>query len=89
MSEAISDLVGKNVFVRTVTMHHTGHLVSADGAWLVLDDAAWIADSGRFSTALAEGELAEVEPFPGRVYVAAGSVVDVCEWVHELPRKVK
>lgn len=33
---------------------------------------------------------AEVEPFPdGPVLVSRGSVIDVCEWRHALPRSVK
>jgi hypothetical protein len=82
-------LIGKNVLVRTVTHYYTGRLESAEGGWLELADAAWIADTGRFSAALAKGTLTEVEPYPGTAYVSAGAVVDACEWAHELPRKVK
>ena len=89
----IEALDGKNVLVRTVTHYYTGRLALPDAdqpqGWLRLDDAAWIADTGRFSAALEKGTLAEVEPYPGACYVSAGAVVDVCEWPHELPRKVK
>ena len=54
-----------------------------------LDDAAWIADTGRFSDALKNGNLNEVEPYPGSCFVSAGAVVDVSEWAHELPRTRK
>jgi hypothetical protein len=83
-------LTGKNVLVRTVTNYYTGRLASngANG-WLQLDDAAWIADTGRFSTALAKGTLSEVEPYPGTCYISAGAVVDISEWTHDLPRTVK
>ncbi len=84
---SIDSLTGHNVFIRTVTNFYTGRLASADGAWLHLEDAAWIADTGRFADALADGTLAEVEPYPGACWVAAGAVVDVCEWYHDLPRK--
>lgn len=83
-----ADLTGKKVFVRTVTHYYTGRLHSAEGGFLRLDDAAWIADTGRFSAALKTGDLSEVEPYPGTCYVAAGAVVDVSEWQHELPRTV-
>jgi len=74
--------------VRTVTLYYTGRLVAADGQWLTLEDVAWVADTGRWSTALTTGTLVEVEPYPdGRVLVAVGAVVDVCSWAHELPRK--
>jgi hypothetical protein len=83
----ISDLLGQNVFVRTVTNYYTGRLTGSGPDFLHLEEAAWVADTGRFSTALATGKLNEVEPYPGDCWVAAGAVVDICEWRHELPRK--
>jgi hypothetical protein len=82
------ELTGKNVFVRTVTHYYTGHLAAVDDGWLILDDAAWIADTGRFGEALTTGKLSEVEPYPGRCLVQVGAVVDMCEWTHDLPRTV-
>ncbi len=83
----IEKLKGKNVFVRTVTHHYTGRLAAVEDGFLQLDEAAWIADDGRFADALAEGKLAEVEPYPGTCYVALGAIVDVSEWLHDLPRE--
>lgn len=83
------DLTGKNVFIRTVTNYYTGRLESADTQWLQLADAAWIADTGRFADALAKGILNEVEPYPGTCWVAAGAVIDISEWAHDLPRTQK
>ena len=81
---------GSNVFIRTVTMHYTGKLVEVTPGELVLEEAAWVADSGRFAEALAQGTLNEVEPYPsGRVCISRGAVLDVSIWGHELPRKVK
>lgn len=88
MSE-IDAYVGKNVFVRTVTFYYTGHLASADDAFLRLEQAAWIAETGYWSETLAKGTLNEVEPYPNEVLVARGSIVDVCEWKHNLPREKK
>jgi len=79
-------LVGKNVFVRTVTHHYTGKLEAAADGMLYLSDAAWIADDGRFADCLKNGTVNEVEPYPGDCYVNAGSLVDVSEWLHDLPR---
>ena len=84
----ITSLIGKNVIVRTVTNYYTGSLVSC-AEYLHLEDAAWIADTGRFATALATGKLSEIEPYPADCWVAAGSVVDISEWRHELPRTQK
>ena len=85
----ITALIGKNVLVRAVTLYYTGRLVAIEDGFLVLDGAAWIADTGRFHQALTTGLLNEVEPYPGTCYVSAGAVVDVSEWAHDLPRKQK
>jgi len=85
----IDGYISKNVFVRTVTHHYTGVLVSADESFLELGEAAWIADDGRFTQALADGVLSEVEPFPGSCLVSRGALLDICEWTHDLPRTQK
>ena len=82
-------VIGKAYLVRTGTMLVTGRVVQVVGQLLVLEDAAWIADTGRFSTALKTGELSEVEPADGLVFVGIGAIVDVYEWNHKLPREVK
>jgi hypothetical protein len=81
--------VGKCYLIRTVTMMYTGRLECITKEDFVLSDAAWIADSGRYSTALRTGELNEVEPYPNRVSVARASRVDAAEWNHPLPRETK
>jgi hypothetical protein len=83
--------VGKNYFIRTVTHHLTGKLIKVTAKELVLMDAAWIADDGRFMNALREGKLNEVEPFHDgdEVIVGRGAVIDAVEWRHALPRKQK
>lgn len=76
--------VGKSYFIRTVTYHLTGRVKSIIGGFLVLESAAWIADSGRFSTALRTGELSEVEPV-GEAIVNTSAVTDAFAWRHTLP----
>lgn len=80
--------IGQAYFVRTVTMHLTGRIVAVHPQELVMEDAAWIADSGRFATALRTGALSEVEPI-GTVIIGRGSIVDVSEWRHALPKEQK
>lgn len=82
-------VLGEKYLIRTVTMMLTGRLVYLDDKELVLEDAAWIADSGRFSEALKTGKLNEVEPFPGEAGVGRGAIVDFAVWGHELPKVVK
>lgn len=78
--------IGANYLIRTVTMIDTGRLVQVTMTELVLEDAAWIADTGRFADALKKSEFNEVEPFPaGRVIIGRASVVDAVE-ISTLPR---
>lgn len=83
--------IGANYMVRTVTMINTGRLVQVTNQELVLEDAAWIADTGRFATTLKDGNFNEIEPFPdGRVIVGRGAVIDACELTgFPLPRAQK
>ena len=89
-SEAHPFEKGQKYFIRTVTHHQVGRCVDIKGRFIVLEDASWVADDGRFSTAMSSGEFSEVEPFGDvRVFVNAASIIDVVEWPHELPRGVK
>lgn len=83
--------VGEAYFVRTVTHHLVGKLVKVTPAELVLVDAAWVADDGRFHEAIAKGTVAEVEPYPdgAEVIVGRGSLIDATRWQHALLRVVK
>ena len=81
--------VGKIYLIRTVTMIQTGRLVAVGDKELVLEDAAWIADTGRFADALKTGKFNEVEPFPdGKVIVGRGAVIDAVE-ITMAPREQK
>lgn len=81
--------IGKNYLIRTVTMFNTGRLVAVGTHELVLEDAAWIPDTGQFSETLVSGEFSEVEMFPkGRVIVGRGAVIDACP-IDKLPTATK
>lgn len=81
--------IGKNYLIRTVTMIDTGRLVAVGEHELVLEDAAWIADTGRFTQAVAKAEFGEVEPFPsGRVIIGRGSIIDAVQ-IEKIPREQK
>jgi hypothetical protein len=81
--------IGTNYFIRTVTHHYTGRLEAVYQKELVLSECAWIADDGRFHTALSTGELNEVEPMLGNVIIGRASVIDASVWTHKLPRTQK
>ena len=82
-------MVGKNVFIRTVTHYYTGKLLALTKEEFILGNAAWIADTGRWAEALATGTLSEVEPYPDLCIVSRGAIVDISPWKHELPRETK
>lgn len=73
--------IGANYFVCTVTKYFTGRLVEVGEKELVLEDTAWIADTGRLTQALGTGNFNEVEMYPkgGRVIIGRGSLIDATE----------
>lgn len=70
--------VGQPYQIRTVTFTYTGRLVAVYPQELVLTDAAWIADTGRFAQACETGDYSEIEPFKkgSDVIIGRGSIVD-------------
>jgi hypothetical protein len=81
--------VGNAYFIRTVTYFATGKVKAVVGNFLVLEDAAWIADTGRFSTAMTKGILDEIEPVDVDMYINLNSIADAFDWKFKLPREVK
>lgn len=86
--DSYEQLVGKKIFVRTVTYHLVGKVKKIVGSLVFLSEASWVADSGRFMQAIKEGKLNEVEPL-GDWFFNLATVVDGCEWRHDLPREQK
>src|SRR5262245_30178845 len=81
--------VGQIYLIRTVTMIDTGKLIAVTPQELVLENAALIADTGRFADALKSIKFNEVEPFPdGRVIIGRGSVIDAVK-IESSPRSQK
>lgn len=81
--------IGANYLIRTVTMIDTGRLLAVTAQELVLEDAAWIADTGRFADAVEKAEFGEVEPFPaGRVILGRGAIIDAVK-IRSVPRSQK
>lgn len=80
---------GEKVIIRTVTSIHVGRVVRENPTFVWLDEASWVADTGRYSEALQNGTLLEVEKSTGIKRVAIGSIVDVDVWDHDLPTDSK
>ncbi len=83
---SLKDMVGEKFFFRTVTYHLTGRVKKVIGSIIELENAAWIADSGRFMQCIKNGDVKEVEPV-GRAYININSVTDFFPWKHALPEK--
>jgi hypothetical protein len=78
--------LGIAYLIRTVTMIQLGRLKKITDKELVLADACWVADTGRFNEALKTGTLKELEMFQRDVIVGRGAIVDATEWVTDLPK---
>ena len=82
--------VGKDYFIRTVTHYYTGRLIWVGEKEIVLEDAAWIADTGRFNDFVAGRSVNEVEPYPSQpVIIGRGAIIDMTEKVGGLLLVVK
>jgi len=84
----LDDMIGEKWFFRTVTYHMVGRVTQKMGNFFVLEDASWVADSGRFMNAIKEGELDEVEPV-GKAILNIDAIVDAFPWKHQLPSEQK
>ena len=85
---AISDMVGKKVFLRTVTYHLLGEVKKVVGELIFLKNASWIADSKRFGEAIKNGFTPEAEiEYLGEWFVNKASLTDGGFWKHSLPTK--
>ena len=76
--------IGKNYVIRTVTMIQVGKLIEVTDNELVMEDCAWVADTGRWMNFLKEGKVSEVEPFQDKVIIGRHSLIDATLWNHGL-----
>lgn len=69
--------VGENYHIRTVTMAIAGTVKSVDDKFIVMSNASWVADTGRFNIYLKDtSNVSENEPFKHDVIVGIGAIVD-------------
>lgn len=71
--------IGENIFVRTVTHILIGRLIAVYPTELVIEDASWVADTGRYADSMKDfSNLSEVEPYPDGlpVIIGRGSIID-------------
>ena len=73
--------IGTPYLIRTVTMINVGKLVFVGPTELVLTDAAWIADTGRFHDCLKDPKaIKEAEPYVNDCIIGRGSICDATQW---------
>ena len=75
--------IGQKYYVRTLTDHWVGKVVAVSAPFLVcLEEASWVADSGRLGEFMAKGKAANMEIEPvGTVTVRWESFLP---WPHKL-----
>jgi vancomycin permeability regulator SanA len=85
--------LNKNVFIRTVTMYHVGKLVEVTPQEYMLQNASWVADTGKFQQFLEHGKASDIEHFTqdrlGEVIGNRSAIIDVVIWPHDLPSSVR
>jgi len=85
--------IGQNYLIRTVTHIQVGKLINITDKEIFLEDASWIADTGRFCDMLKNGlenqQSSEIEPFIDIVGINRGALVDFVKYNHKLPKNQK
>lgn len=84
-------VIGTNYLIRTVTMIYTGKLIAVYAGELLIENAAWIAETERWADSVANGVFREVEPYPDDkgVIINRGAIVDAVRVNWPLPRTQK
>ena len=83
-------IAGKNYLIRTITMIDVGRVKSVTGNFVVLTDASWIGDTGRFNECLKQVDVFnEIEPFKHDVFLNLNAIVDATPWPYALPTAPK
>lgn len=81
--------VGQAYLIRTPTVYHLGRVVRITPTEIVLNEAGWLADTGRFSDCITSGSFSEYEPMGDGVIVPRCNISDMTPWRHALPKERK
>lgn len=88
-SSSHSIKLNEKYLIRTVTNYFTGRVISITDSDIVLENAAWIPDTGRFKEAVEIGSFSEVEPYKNDIILNRGSIIDMTIISFDLPRSQK
>ena len=81
--------IGKAYLFRSVTHIEVGRVVKLTGSFAKIEDASWIADTGRYHNCLKNGTFNEVEPYPDYSEINLDSLINLAPWNHPLPKDQK
>jgi len=83
--------IGEPYLIRTVTMIYTGRLIKSSDNELVIIEACWIPDTGRWQSACQNGTFDEVEPYPSNaeVIINREAILDLFKIDFKLPTEQK
>lgn len=81
--------VGESYLFRTVTHIEVGRVRAVIGQYVELEQASWIADTGRYHDCLKQGVFNEVEPYPLYTGINSQSLINYAPWPHALPTEQK
>jgi len=77
--------IGKIYGVRTVTMIYVGKLIAYTNTEFLFDEVTWIPETERWADFAKTGAHREAEPYPGKVVIGRGALLDA----FELPETIK
>lgn len=76
------------VFIRTVTHYYVGNIAIIDKDSLVLTGASWVAwPNEQHGEILATGRISDTQLIPHPVAIGRGAIIDMTDWLHELPER--
>tara|TARA_R100001480_G_scaffold7322_2_gene14914 strand:+ start:229 stop:561 length:333 start_codon:yes stop_codon:yes gene_type:complete len=81
--------IGQTYMFRTVTHIIVGVVEDVGDKEIVLSEASWIPDTGRYHNFIKDGTLEEVEPYIDKVIIGRGALVDSTVWRHGTPKEQK
>ena len=81
--------IGENVFIMTVTFFYIGKIKSVTDKFITLEKATWIAETGRLTEFLKNGNYNEGEVLLNDLDINLDSIVASTKYLHSLPTKSK
>ena len=79
--------IGDKILIRGARYYYCGVVSNLTSRWVSLEEAVWVADTGRFSEVLHSGfhdSESETEKYRDEVHVPIDTILDVTLWRHEI-----